>query len=841
MVKKVLFLNKFIILGVFTFGIFASVFSMETDSDQERRLRAARSKEDSSKKAKASPEKPSVTVSPGKRLLPTDHIAPFAPESVQVESEIYDPEAAASVAGNFAFGAGEIPTKKRKDFSLDAPILPDVQVSAAAAGVASVLDFHGFKEKAGSALSTPQYAPNRSPEKVNRTPGGDSPMRTPKRQGAITTSPVTPGFRKIDISEYLIPKDVFVKFMDYFIKNICELGDESDLFVSSIKNIKFEVIFSGIDRSKLRGSGYLANYLLPHIYSVIPNVDNDHVINLIRFYYYLKIRESLKNEFSRHKGDAPCRRKINFEEASEAFPMDVSYAAAPSFSDDESDDTGGVQVTFGDDYEDASSTVDSDFYCEFNKQLSEENGATLLFDIIEKSKYRIYLLGASIEYFQRDFVLAFPWLSFIHENIVHENQANFHFLYKILGNHLFELSVETSQVIYDSIIALIGKNIKEGSLLSYDFKYMLLSAKKIEGLFNIKRSRLNLDSIVLFRDDHILNLIYEGRRSDKSACRLAGGHFPAGVGCSVINRDPSEQGRNMRVCHVTDLAACSDCGVSYKRFDAQWSTSAVASASSVCSASSSQCSKESTTFPDSIRQNFHKYVKWMFDFVARPSECASDPVTLLSRAFQPSQAKTVCLFRHKATCFNKFSQPTSVQVSPSHDHDIYVFMVIFNEDDIDVIWTCYLLGVFIVDWSAEIEHAISDHSSTNIQICGVQFEKTFVGHKIFEVYKDIESKRNRAARVKFERPRVAPSGCGRVKQKHKSKSKAPSARAASSLSMSSLPASEDVSTYSFVESDGNPYNLIGLGNGVYLKIRNDDFERIGRVYRGLPNVQTKPE
>ena len=135
-----------------------------------------------------------------------------------------------------------------------------------------------------------------------------------------------------------------------------------------------------------------------------------------------------------------------------------------------------------------------------------------------------------------------------------------------------------------------------------------------------------------------------------------------------------------------------------------------------------------------------------------------------------------------------------------------------------------MLGVFIVDWSAEIECSISDTSSTNIQICGVQFEKTFVSHKIFEVYKDIESKRKKAARLEIERQRAASL---RVR-KRKSKSGGPSVEAASSSSMASLNAFDDVTTYSFMAPDGNIYNLIGLGNGVYLKIRNDDFERIGR-------------
>ncbi|MFA6991235.1 MAG: hypothetical protein WC192_04265 [Candidatus Babeliales bacterium] len=832
MVKKGLFLNKFIILGIFTSGIFTSVFSMETDSDQERKLGTARAKDDSAKKAKHSPEKPRVPVSPEKRL------APSAPTVTPMESEIQDPEGAASVAGNPAFGSGGTPTKKRKGFSLDRPILPDAQAFPSDAGAASALDFHGFKESSGSALSTPQHTPKRTPTKLKRTPGVESPTKTPPGCKVVTTGPETPGFGKIDDGEFLSSTRGFIKFMDYFVENIREFGDKSDLFVSSIKKINFEG-HPIIDMSELRRKGNLVNYLAPLIASVIPNDDNDHVINLIRFYYYLKIKESLKNEVGsvRARRGKSCRRKIVFEPVA----MDVSCAeATSSFSDDESDDTGVLQVAFGDDDEDVSYADASDFYSEFNKQLAGENGAALLFNIVEKSNYGIYLFGARLRDCTSYFALSYfpPWFRFVCEIIERADKSKFSFAYDILNKKLLELRLSDVQAIYDSIISLITSNIKEGSLLSYDFKPMLLSAKKIEKLPSVVKGALNLDLIVLFRDDHILNLIYEGTRSDKSACRLAGGHFPAGVDSMVINRDPSEQGRDMRVCHVTDLTFCSDCGVSYTRFNAQWSTSAdassaAASASGACSASSSQYSKESTTFPDRIKQNFHKYVKRMFDVVARPSACASDSVTLLSRDFQSSQAKTVCLFRHKATFFNEFSLPSSAQVSPSHDHDIYVSMVIFNEDGIDVIWTCYLLGVFIVDWSAEIESAISDPSSTNIQICGVQFEKAFVSRKIFEVYKDIESKRKKAARLEIERQRAAFL---RVK-KRKSKSEGSSAEAAPSSSMSS----DEAVTYSFVESDGNTCNLIGLGNGIYLKIRNDDFERIGRGYVGLPNVQTKPE
>jgi len=229
MVKKVLFFNKFIILGIFT-----SVFSMETDSDQERKLGAARAKEDSSKKAKHSPEKPRVPLSPEKRL------APSAPKVTPMESEIQDPEAAASVAGNPAFGSGGTPTKKRKGFSLDVAILPDAQAFPSDAGVASVLDFHGFKENAGSALSTPQHTPKRIPTKLKRTPGVESPTKTPPGCKVVTTGPETPGFGKIDDGEFLSSTRGFIKFMDYFVENIREFGDKSDLFVSSIKKINFE-------------------------------------------------------------------------------------------------------------------------------------------------------------------------------------------------------------------------------------------------------------------------------------------------------------------------------------------------------------------------------------------------------------------------------------------------------------------------------------------------------------------------------------------------------------------------------------------------------------------------
>ena len=481
MVKKVLFLNKFIILSVFTFGIFASVFSMETDSDQERKLKAARSKEDSSKKAKLSPEKPMVPVSPEKRL------ASSTPKVTPLESEIHDPEAAASVAVNPAVASGGTPTKKRKGFSLDVAISPDVHAFEAATGAASVLDFHGFKESSGSALNTP----NRTPTKIKRTPEMESPAKTSPGCKVVMTSPATPGFRKIDTGEFLSSTRMFIKFMDYFVENIREFGDKSYLFFSSIKKINFENIFSGIDRSKLRGPGCLTNYLLPYISSVIPNDDNDHVINLVRFYYYLKIRESLKNEFRsvRVRRGKSCRRKIDFD----TVAMDVSCVeATSSFSDDESDDTYGLQVAFVDADEDVSYVDASDFYSEFNKQLAGENGATFLFNIVEKSNYGIYLLGASLRDCISCFAISYfpPCVRFVREIIERSDKSKFSFAYDILNKKLLELGLFDVQAIYDSIISLITRNIKEGSLLSYDFKPMLLSAKKIETLPKIGRAHV---------------------------------------------------------------------------------------------------------------------------------------------------------------------------------------------------------------------------------------------------------------------------------------------------------------------------------------------------------------
>ncbi len=377
------------------------------------------------------------------------------------------------------------------------------------------------------------------------------------------------------------------------------------------------------------------------------------------------------------------------------------------------------------------------------------------------------------------------------------------------SNSILDDSDEALQSRYDETVSLIQDKLKE-DLLSYEFKRTLLDAKQIEKSDRVNKSDLKLDTIVLFRDDHILNLIYEGTRSDGDVCRLAGGHFPQAAGTGVINRDSLKQDRVMKVTSVDPKLSCLGCGISYVRFDAKWESMAASSSSSsippaphslsgIAGISGASCSssatpefisapeliKESTTFPEGIKTNFHRYVRCLFE-LARGAEGVVSQVRLLSHNLQSDQHKTVCLFRHKVTFFNGFLSDGLQKVNQEHDHDIYVSMVIFNEDGVDVIWTCYLLGVFIVDWNKEINEILFDDSSSTIEIVGVRFAKNDVKQKIYDA-------------------RVGNRRFGAL--------------------------SDGRTEYSFQDPDDSRiYNLVGLGNGVYLKIENEVFMRIARDY-----------
>lgn len=376
-------------------------------------------------------------------------------------------------------------------------------------------------------------------------------------------------------------------------------------------------------------------------------------------------------------------------------------------------------------------------------------------------------------------------------------------------HEVLEEDVPALQFRYNEAISLIQQNLKEDILLAYDLKDKLLFAKQMEQSGQVQRSALSpdLNSIVLIKDDHICNLIYEEKRRSPGEFHLAGGHFKQEVGDFVLNKvsqlddeiqDDAEVQIAVSLCEI--LTSCQLCDISYVHFGVK----KYASRERLCFG---EDEKFSTTFPESIKPNFYRYIKSLFKVVSGEP---NGNVTCLSTTSVGDRISY--LLRHNVVYFNEFSESKRFD----HDHSVYASMVVFNEEGVSVIWTSYLLGVFVIDWH-EIAQEVFNLDSPTVKIYDFQVDKSLIKQKIYAIYCDISSQRSKTERSRGEHERCVALDEDFLLHYRCDQRKVPGAR---TLSMPL----DNVATYNFQDVDGYTYYLIGLENGILLKIRKEDFE-----------------
>ena len=627
-----------------------------------------------------------------------------------------------------------------------------------------------------------------SPLKSPNANANTTPPTTPRASISAKTTPEAPSFNRMDIASCRNSVAIFEALMSYFIINICELGCEQDPFVAFVKTL-FTVTENGltlsskclsIDNARLKEHDYLTRYLDEKFKSL---ENHDYIIDYIRSFCFRMLKCSLNKE---------VRRNL--------FSEFVAVRGASSSSSSSSSDDGRLVFNNGSinlDFEDDESfnyvAVDTNAFSDIYKQLRDDNNLKIVASIFDKinqnNKYKNYLLGAGLDSFNSDnFSSVNQAIEFITACIKSQERSNFCFVYNVLNKLLATNKaeqIESIKNVYCACVDLIKGNLKESSfLLPYDYKYILLFAKKIKESSDFNCT-LDLDSIVLIKDDHILDLVYEEKHKNPGEYHLAGGHFAQENNMVLQNNEPGGQAYKLTSFEV--LTACPSCDIKYVRFHVN--EKLMNSCTAMCDATTTTMTttttttttadsllarekcKDSTLFPTCIKSRCHEYFKCLFDVALRNSNVAG--VQCLMKNTKSSDKSSFCLFKHKRSFFDNFSHSEMCECTTTtrSDHAVYVAMVIFNEDGVNVIWTCYLLGVYIIDWD-EAENYLK-----NEILLGKGISKESISAKIYD--------------------------SGNISQKE-----------------------DDFLPYYFFEENAVKYCLVRLCDGIYLKLKKSAYDVI---------------